>query len=69
MGLVKAYYEWQRSIEDLEDSIKHFENRVKHIKDPEDRGQIKGGLVFLNKSLKDLKQSCKELGECIDACF
>ena len=69
MGLVKAYYQWQRSIEDLEDSINHFENRVKHIKDPEERGYIKGGLTFLNKSFKELKESCEELGNLIDKHF
>ncbi len=69
MGLCDTYYEWRKSLEDLEDSFNHMNNRVKHIQDDEARGEMKGGMTFLNKSFKDCKQNCEHLDRIINKMF
>ena len=69
MGLVKAYYKWQRSIDDLEHSIKRIETLAEYIKYPRDKRQIKKALAPLQESFKKHKKSSRRLGGLIDKHF
>lgn len=69
MGLCKTYHKWQQTLEDLEDSLRIMNGRVKNMGECEDRGWISGGMVFVNQSLEDLKKSSKRLADLIDDMF